>query len=141
VRGLIQFAIFIAAIFFIVGNFFGGWYLGILPQTQAFLYKKTYTATVTRRAISRSDLPFTIKGKLSDGSVTLQAIYEKPTSFQNPNRKAIAPKVYFEETFEANQPILISEELELGQGVYRIRLQFTDATGRIEVEVPPRNGM
>jgi len=140
-RGLIQFVIFLAIVFFVVGEFLGGWYLGVIPQTPAYVYKKTHTASVKRQAIQADEFPFTVKGKLSKGSVTVEGVFERPTSIQNPGRKILPEKVHFTETFLAGQSILISEVLEEGPGLYRVRLRFEGATGSVNIEVPPSSSL
>ena len=138
-RALLQFALFLAAVFFIVGEFLGGWYLGVPPQTPIFLYKKTHTAVVERQTRIASEFPFSVSGSLRQGSVTVEASYERPSSFQDPGRRVLANRVYFSEIFGAGQPIAVSEVLERGEGVYRLVLTFTDASGTLRLDVPPRN--
>lgn len=140
-RGLIQFAIFLVIVFFVVGEFLGGWFLGVAPQTPVYVYKKTHTASIQRRALNANEFPFTVKGRLSRGTVTVQAIYERPASFQNQGRKVSPPKVLVEESFVAKQPILVSDTVGQGPGVYRVRLIFDDATGSVNVDVPPSSGL
>ena len=139
--GLIKFLAFLAIVFFAVGEFAGGWYLGVASQTPVMVYKKTTTKQVTRRAVMSNEFPFKIDGKLQSGTLTVEGIYERPTSFQTPSIKPLAPKTYFSETFEAGRPIHIDERLKKGSGVYTLRLTFTDATGKVTVDVPDSSAL
>lgn len=136
-RDFLGFLVFLAAIFLVVGEFFGGWYLGVLPQTPAFVYNKTHTATVTRRTLSdTAEFPFKVSGRLRNGSLTVEAVYERPVSYQGRTDKPVAPRIFVTETFLARQPIYVADTLEKGWGIYQVRLIFEDATGTIRVEVP-----
>ena len=140
-RSLLQFAIFLVVVFFVVGEFLGGWYLGVPPQTPVFLYKKTTTATVTRRTLLSQELPFGVDGRLSRGTVTIEGIFERPESFQNPDQKASAPKVYFSESFGEGERIDVNEVLKRGPGVYRLRFTYDDASGTLRIDVPSNSDL
>lgn len=127
---------FLTIVFFGVGEFAGGWYLGVPPQTPIMVYKKTTSKQMTRRTLLSTEFPFTIDGTLTGGTLTVEGIYERPTSFQNPDIKPLAPKIYFEETFPAGSRVHIDEALKKGAGIYTIRLIFKDATGKLSVDVP-----
>ncbi len=135
-RSLLQFAAFLTIVFFAVGEFLGGWYLGVPPQTPVFLYKKTTTVTVTRRTLLSQQFPFDVEGRLSRGSLVLEGIYERPASFQNSSQQAQAPKVYFTETFEQGERIAVDEVLKRGAGIYTLRFTYNDASGTLHIDVP-----
>ena len=130
---------FLTIVFFGVGEFAGGWYLGVASQTPVMVYKKTTSKQVTRRTLLSNEFPFKIDGRLQSGTLTVEGIYERPPSFQDASVKPLAAKTYFSETFEAGRPIHINERLKKGSGVYTLRLIFTDATGKVTVNVPDSN--
>ena len=135
-RGLIQFAVFLAIVFFVVGEFLGGWYVGVPPQTAMYVYKKTTTATVTRRTLTSKEFPFSIEGRLDRGTLTVEGIFERPSSFQDGTIKPLAPKVYFTETFSEGERINISKVLKQGAGIYTLRFIYNDASGTVRIDVP-----
>ena len=75
------------------------------------IYKKTTSKQVTWRTLLSQEIPFKI-----DGMLTVEGIYERPTSFQDQSVKPLAAKTYFSETFEAGRPIHIDERLKKGLG-------------------------
>lgn len=127
---------FLTIVFFGVGEFAGGWYLGVPPQTPMMVYKKTTSKQLTRRTLLSNEFPFSVDGTLQSGTLTVQVVYERPASFQNMNAKPLAPKLYFEETFTSDSPVHLAETMKNGPGIYTIRLVFEDATGRVSVDVP-----
>ena len=137
-RSLVQFAVFLAIVFFVVGEFLGGWYLGVPPQTPVYLYKKTTTATVSRRT-QALQFPFSLEGRLSRGTLVVQGIFERPESVQNPGRQAKAPKVYFTKTFGAGDRINLAKVMKQGAGIYTLRFSYDDASGTLRIKVPPRS--
>ena len=140
-RTLLGWLVVLAVVFFGVGEFAGGWYLGVASQTPVLVYKKTVAKAVTRRAQSATELPFEVNGVLQSGTLTVQGIYERPESFQNPDAASSAAQVYFTQTFPAGRPIHISETLRQGAGIYTVRLIFRDATGRLSVAVPNNSAL
>ncbi|CAN5861552.1 hypothetical protein BH24DEI2_BH24DEI2_16860 [soil metagenome] len=138
-RSLLQFAVFLAVVFFVVGEFLGGWYLGVPPQTPVYLYKKTTTTTLTRRTLLSKEFPFGVEGRLSRGTLTIEGIFERPASFQDPTQKAAASRVYFTETFKEGEPINVHEVLKQGGGVYTLRFTYEDASGTVRIDVPPNS--
>jgi hypothetical protein len=133
-RGFLMFVVFLAAVFFGVGEF-KGWTVGIPSQTPLMVYKSDSWLGATRRTVNRQDFPFTISGKVNAGKVRVEGYYELPTSFQS--GKAGKPeKLVFEEEFGKGQTISISETLKNGQGQYRLRILFEEATGVFRVKVP-----
>ena len=138
-RNLIVWPIVLALVFFGVGEFAGGWYLGVAPQTPVLIYKKTTSRTVSRSTATEASFPFKVDGSLSRGTLTVEGSYELPASFQNPGARPIAAQVFFTETFSAGTPIHVDQTLQNGVGDYTVRLIFTDATGRLRVEVPANN--
>ena len=132
----IKWLAFLTIVFFGVGEFAGGWYLGVPPQTPVMVYKKTVSKQLTRRTLLSNEFPFAIDGSLQSGTLNVQVIYERPASFQNPGVKPVAPKLYFDKTFTADIPVHLVESMKNGPGIYTIRLVFEDATGRLSVDVP-----
>lgn len=135
-RGLIQFAIFLVIVFFVVGEFFGGWYLGVPPHTPLLVYKKTHTATEARRTTTAQEFPFSFEGRLRQGRLTIEGSYERPDSFQT-GQRGTAERVVFRQEFREGEPINVAQILKQGSGIYRIRLIFEDATGTFDLELPP----
>ena len=138
-RSLFQFAGFVVFVFVAVGHFLGGWYVGIAPQTPIYVYNKTATTVIEREAKFSDAFPVILRGRLRDGTLTVEGSFERPASFQSPGRPVIPYRTYFSETFNAGQPIYVGETLERGVGIYRVHLKFEDATGSVSVDVPPRN--
>jgi hypothetical protein len=133
-RGLLMFVVFLAAVFFGVGEF-KGWTVGIPAQTPLMVYKSDSWLGATRRTVNRQDFPFTVSGKVNAGKVRVEGYFEVPTSFQS--GKAGKPeKLVFEEEFSKGQTISIIETLKNGQGQYRLKILFQDATGVFRVKVP-----
>lgn len=133
-KGFLGFIVFLAAVFFGVGEF-KGWTLGIPSQTPLLIYKSDSWLGATRRTVNRQDFPFTVSGKVSSGKVRVEGYYELPTSFQS--GKAGKPeKLVFEEEFTQGQSINISETLKNGRGQYRLKIMFENATGMFRVKVP-----
>ena len=135
-RSLIEFSIFLAVIFFGVGEFLGGWFLGIPTHTPVMIYKKDTVSIQTRRTFSATQVPFALEGRLRDGSLLVQGTYERPTSFQNVNQRVIPERIVFEQEFSRGQRIYLRDVMNEGQGVYRILLTFRDATGNFSLELP-----
>lgn len=134
--GWIKFLALLTIVFFGVGEFAGGWHLGIPPQTPILVYKKSATNEVKRRTIMSLEFPFTVRGSLQRGSLTIEGVYERPESFQDQSVQPLPPQVFFKQTFEAGQPIRLSEVMKQGRGIYTVRLTFEDATGTVRVHVP-----
>ena len=137
----IKWLAFLTIVFFGVGEFAGGRYLGVASQTPVMVYKKTTSKQVTRRTLLRNEFPFRIDGTLQSGTLTVEGVYGRPTSFQDQSVKLLAAKTYFSESFEAGRPIHIDERLKKGSGVYTLRLTFTDATGKVTVNVPDSSAL
>lgn len=136
-RGILQFLGFCTIVFFVVGHWGGGWFLGVAPQTPIFVYKKDAVTTLERRAINASEFPFRIEGRVREGTLTVRGSYERPTSFQHFQQQPIPERIYFEERFIQGQTVNLSEFLRQGPGIYRVQLSFEDATGMFDVDVPP----
>lgn len=133
-RDFIVFVLIAAAVFFGFGEW-QGWYIGIAGQTPIFVYKRDYTATVSRRTVSRTDFPFSVTGTVRHGTVRVQGYYEQPQSFQT-GRAGQPERLVFEQEFSQGQRINISEIMNRGQGIYRVRLVFDNATGTFRIRVP-----
>jgi hypothetical protein len=133
-RGFLVFIVFLAAIFFGVGEF-KGWTVGIPSQTPIMVYKSEGSVGATGRTVNRQDFPFTVSGKVSAGKVRVEGYYELPDSFQS-GKKGKPEKLVFEEEFSKGQSINISETLKNGQGQYRLKILFEGATGVFRVKVP-----
>jgi len=135
-RGLLSFILLLTAVFFVVGEFFGGWYLGLPPHTPVLVYKKTHTAELSRRTTTAQQFAFGVEGSLSRGTVMIEASFEQLASFQT-GQAGRPERVVFRAEFGAGQRITVNETLRQGQGVYRIILIFNDATGTLRLTLPP----
>ncbi len=133
-KGFLGFIVFLAAIFFGVGEF-KGWTVGIPSQTPLLIYKSDGWLGATRRTVNRQDFPFSVSGKVNSGKVRVEGYYELPTSFQS-GKTGKPEKLVFEEEFTQGQSINISETLKNGQGQYRLKILFENATGMFRVNVP-----
>lgn len=133
-RDLLGFLLILAVVFFVVGET-RGWYLGVPSQTPIFVYKKDFSATTTRRTLSRTDMPVRFSGNVSRGTVTISVIYERPESFQT-QAGGQAPRVIFERTFTAGQRAFVDELFSNGGGVYRVMVNYQDATGLFRMTLP-----
>jgi hypothetical protein len=136
-RDSIKFLAFLIILFFGVGEFAGGWHVGMPPQSPVWLYKKSSSNIITRRTVNSPSFPFTITGELQQGAVMVEAWYERPTSFQNPGQTSLPLRIYYTETFAAEMPIRLEHVMNQGQGIYTLRLTYQDATGSLRVRVPP----
>lgn len=133
-RGLLTFLIFLAVIFFVVGET-RGWYLGFPTQTPILLYKMDHSAETARRTVSRDDMPVSFSGEVRRGSVTVQVRYQRPSSFQT-GAAAGNEQVLFEQTFNQGQRIAIDRLFELGGGIYTVDVTYEDATGLFRLGMP-----
>lgn len=133
-RGLIQFAVVVAVLFFGVGEW-QGWYLGVPPHTPMILYKKDHVVTVSRRTMTAQSFDFGLEGRLRQGRLTVEAYYERPESFQTGRPGESARRVY-QETFAAGQSVRVAQTLRQGQGIYRVRLTFEDSSGTLRLRLP-----
>lgn len=138
-RQFIVFIIVAAIVFFAVGEW-RGWHIGIAGQTPVYVYKKDSSAEVTRRTINLDHLPLTLSGEVNAGSVRVQIIYERPTSFQT-SAAGVPPQTVFDQTYTRGQRIAINEAIREGQGIYTVRLEFSGATGLFRVGVPAAAGL
>jgi hypothetical protein len=133
-RGFLVLVGVLAAVFFGVGEY-KGWMFGVPGQIPMMVYKSEATAGAKRVTVNRADLPFSIKGNVKSGTVKVEGYYGVPDSFQS-GKKGKAEKMVFEETFSKGQTIDISETLKNGQGEYRLRIIFDNATGIFNVKLP-----
>lgn len=133
-RDLLVFLIFLGAVFFAVGEW-RGWYLGVPSQTPVFVYKKDYVANASRRTINLDHLPFSVSGEVQSGTVTVAVYYERPVSYQRGTSPLPEQKV-FERSFGRGQRVALDQVLAEGTGIYRVQLQFEDATGLFRVGLP-----
>ena len=133
-RDFLLFLLFLAVIFFVVGEW-RGWHLGVPAQTPVMVYKSTSTARATRRTINTDAMPVDVSGRVRNGEVTLRVIYQDTGSFQT-NRGADDPEEIFEETYRAGQVIGLNEVFDEGRGEYQIVLEFRGATGVFGVDLP-----
>lgn len=133
-RDFIIFVLLAAAVFFGVGEW-QGWYIGIAGQTPIFVYKRDATAVTSRRTVSRTDFPFTVTGTVRNGTVRVEGYFEQPQSFQT-GRGGQPERLVFEQEFSQGQRINISEIMSRGQGIYRVRLVFDNATGTFQIRIP-----
>lgn len=133
-RDLLGFILILAVIFFVVGET-RGWYLGVPSQTPILVYKKDYSATTTRRTLMRTDMPVRFSGNVNRGTVTVSVTYERPESMQT-SREALPARTIFERTFTAGQRALVDELFTNGGGVYRVIVNYQDATGLFRMSLP-----
>jgi hypothetical protein len=133
-RDLLVFCIIVGVLFFGVGEW-RGWYLGVPSQTPVYVYKKSHVATATRRTINLDHLPLSVAGDVQQGNVTVAVYYERPFSYQTGQAPRAEAKV-FERSFTRGQRISLNQVLAQGQGIYRVQLQFEDATGLFRVDLP-----
>jgi hypothetical protein len=133
-RGFLILVVMLAAIFFGIGEW-KGWMVGVPGQIPLMVYKSEATASAMRRTVNRQDLPFSIKGTVKSGTVKVEAYYGIPDSFQS-GKKGKPEKIIFEEVFSQGQSIDLSETLKNGQGEYRLRIIFDNATGIFNVKLP-----
>ncbi len=133
-RGLLTFLIIVAIVFFAVGEW-QGWYLGVPPQTPVFVYKKTATTEQTRRTTTAQEFTFSLEGQLRRGNLIVEGYFERPSSFQT-GRAGTPERRVFREEFRRGQRVFISETMKEGQGVYKVRLIFDDATGLLRLRLP-----
>lgn len=136
-RGSIKTLAIAAIIFFGVGEFLGGWYIGIAGQTPMFLYKNTREITIIRRARTSSELPITLEGSLNQGRVIVEVTYERTASFQNPGQSVIDERRIFQQEYSIGEAVRLNELFREGNGTYRVRLRFEDATGLFRFDIPP----
>ena len=133
-RDLIVFLLLLTALFFGVGEW-RGWYLGVPGQTPIFVYKKDFVAEATRQTINTDGLPLTVGGRVRQGSVTVEVLYEQPASFQE-GTGAQRSKQVFEQQYQQGQRIAIDERFEEGKGIYTLKLTFEKASATLRVGLP-----
>lgn len=133
-RDLFLFCIVLGVAFFGVGEW-RGWYLGVASQTPVYVYKKSHVATASRRTINLDHLPLSVAGDVQKGNVTVAVFFERPFSYQS-GQAARAEEKVFERSFSRGQRIDLNQVLAQGQGIYRVQLQFEDATGLFHVNLP-----
>lgn len=133
-RGLLVFLVVLAAFFFGIGEW-KGWMVGIPGQIPIMVYKSEASVSAVRRTVNRQDLPFSVQGRVNNGTVQVQGYFKVPASFQN-NKAAQPEKMVFEKTFNKGEVISLSETLKNGQGEYRIIVKFDNATGVFKMGLP-----
>lgn len=133
-RDFLLFLLFLAAIFFVVGEW-RGWHLGIPSQTPVMVYKSTSATRATRRTINTDHMPVRVSGRVRAGELTVRVIYTDMGSFQN-STAGRAPDEIFEETYRAGQMVTLNEVFDEGRGQYQIVMEFRDATGVFGVDLP-----
>lgn len=133
-RDLLVSCIVLGVLFFGVGEW-QGWYLGVPSQTPVYVYKKSRIATATRRTINTDHVPLVVSGDVQQGSVTVAVYYERPFSFQSGRASHPDTKV-FERVFSKGQRVALNQVIAQGVGIYRVQLEFEDATGLFRVKLP-----
>jgi hypothetical protein len=133
-RDWLVFCIVAGVVFFGVGEW-RGWYFGIPSQTPVFVYKKDHVASATRRTINLDYLPLSVSGDVQQGNVTVAVYYERPVSFQTGQAPKPEVKV-FERSYSKGQRIALNQVVAEGYGIYRVQLEFEDATGLLRVKLP-----
>lgn len=133
-RDLLGFLLVLAAIFFVVGEL-RGWYLGVPTQTPILLYKQDFVAETSRRTVTRDDMPVRFTGEVRRGTVTLDVLYERPSSFQT--GQVGRPQVsLFQRSYRQGESIALDEVFEAGSGVYTVKVEYLDATGLFRLTMP-----
>lgn len=133
-RDLLGFLIFLAAVFFIVGEL-RGWYLGVPTQTPILVYKMDHVAETSRRTVMREDMPVGFRGEVRRGAVTVSVLHERSQSFQT-GRAGSPLTTVFERTYRVGETIAIDELFQLGGGVYTVKVAYQDATGIFRMSLP-----
>ncbi|MEX2535373.1 MAG: hypothetical protein WD273_07185 [Trueperaceae bacterium] len=133
-RDLLLFFIVLGVVFFGVGEW-RGWFLGVPSQTPVYVYKKHHIANATRRTINLDHLPVKVTGDLQEGDVTVAVFYERPVSYQT-GRDPLPEAKVFERSFSSGERVAIDRVFSEGQGIYRVQLEFEDATGLFRVNLP-----
>lgn len=134
-RGFIIFLVIVAGIFFGVGET-RGWLVGVVGNTPVFAYKTDGSISATRRLLNTDEFTFAVSGEVTKGSVIVYVTYERPQSFQNQSQRALAESIEYEQPFRKGEPINIEETVGKGQGVYKVRLDFTNGSGKFDVTLP-----
>lgn len=129
-----MFLLFLAVIFFVVGEW-RGWNLGVPAQTPVLTYKTTSVTRATRRTINTDAMPVQIEGRVRNGTVTVRVRYTDTGSFQT-NRGAGETEEIFEQTYNTGQAIALNEVFEEGRGEYQVVMEFDNATGIFNVDLP-----
>ena len=133
-RDLITSIVILLAVFFGVGELHG-WQLGILSETPVFVYKAT-GQSMAERFIEKDWLDLTVKGKVRQGTVTLEVTHELPKSFQYPSQPVIPLRTVHSQKFQKGEQINFDEHIMEGPGEYQIKLLFQKASGTFRVTLP-----
>ena len=133
-RDLVTTIVILLIVFFGVGESIG-WQLGVMSNTPVFVYKST-SKSMAKRFIEKDWLDLTVKGKVTQGTVTLEVTHELPESFQNPNRPVIPLSTVYSQKFEKGERINLDERVAGGIGEYKVKLLFEKASGTFRVNLP-----
>jgi hypothetical protein len=141
ISGPIRTLAIVAIIFFGVGEFLGGWYLGVVGHTPTLLYKKDYSTSVKRTTFNAQEVPIRFEGTVHRGSVSIEATFERGPSFQAPSQAIVPEHRIYSRTFETGERINLREVLRAGQGTYRVYITYRDATGVFRLHIPPESSL
>lgn len=133
-RELLGFLFFLAIVFFVVGETVG-WNVGVPGSTPVGVYKRSGVVEARAETVRSDQMRLGVDGRVRAGSVEVVIRYQDTGSFQN-NRPPEPIETIYEETFERGQRIGVDEVFAEGEGEYRVRLTFRDATGVFNVEFP-----
>lgn len=134
-RGFIIFLVIVVGIFFGVGET-RGWLVGVVGNTPIFAYKTDGSISGTRRLLNADEFVFSVGGEVTKGSVVVSVTYERPQSFQDQSKRALPERVEFEEAFREGEKINLQATVGKGAGVYKIRLNFSNGSGKFDVTLP-----
>lgn len=134
VRDLVIFLLILTGIFFAIGEW-QGWYLGIPNQTPVYVYKKDHYARTPIRTVTRSDMPIAIEGRVRQGTVRVQVLYESPASFQT-GAAAIPERTVFDQAFGTGQRVAVDQTFSHGRGIYTITMTYENASGTFRFRYP-----
>lgn len=133
-RGFLVLVVVLATFFFGIGEY-KGWMVGIPGQIPLMVYKSEATASAVRRTTNRQDMPFSLQGKVKNGTVRVEGYFKVPQSFQA-GKAAKPEKLVFEKEFSTGETISLNETLKNGQGEYRIVIKFNNTSGIFKVGLP-----
>lgn len=134
-RGFIIFLVIVAGIFFGVGET-RGWLVGVVGNTPIFAYKTDGSLSATRRLVNADEFTFGVNGEVQKGSVLVFVTYERPQSFQNQSQRSLPESVEYEQAFRKGETINIEETVGKGKGIYKVRLDFTNGSGKFDITLP-----
>lgn len=136
-RSIIVTLLITAGTLFVVGET-QGLLLGVIGSTNIFAYNTDKSVSASRHAMNVKEFPFSVTGKVGAGTMVVTVSYARPPSFQDQTRSIIPEHTILRKTFREGQIIDMNESIHKGEGVYKIKLEFSKGTGRFTVMIPPR---